>query len=335
MKEPFRCSACGKNLWVPEGAWGKRMRCPSCKAIFVAVPRGLTAGPRPAPHISRKIPQGPGVVERAAVLTEARPVALVGMEPGNGDIVGDNPFSDTRETPEIPPPPRKGPKEKAARSRYSARFREGKSVAGDCVILPFLCEEDPEAAKLIADNLRDILRTEDGFPEVVVSEDPFDRGRKATIADGMVSVTAKPAGSVTQASSEVSVSASILLTGGRENEACATATQQGGDLNAMRNGNLQTVAKKIAENTVLSALGYHHLKTDISGMATGALVLGILSAIPFLGFVLYAVALVMAILVLCHNRERKVKVGLRRAAWAIGLGGAITFVTIMVLAIAG
>jgi LSD1 subclass zinc finger protein len=77
----LNCTACGKEMGLPDGAAGKKVRCPHCQAVL-AVPAQVQAAPPPAPPVV--MPAEPPTVQPAA----APPAAVVEAESPGVAVTG-------------------------------------------------------------------------------------------------------------------------------------------------------------------------------------------------------------------------------------------------------
>jgi hypothetical protein len=244
-----------------------------------------------------------------AAATEVDPLAFLGLGAAGGAPAAT---------------PRKGPD-----SRYRAAKSGQAAATHDCVIGCFTCDQDPSAGREVAEAMCKILRKEESFASVGVSRDQDQWGRKVTVDEGVVSVLGVPGGFLKKASCAISTQATIVLPNGRQESTSASGRQQQGSLDAMRKALVKSCAKTMAAATLKAATGYKHLAQDISTMATCCLVFGILSWIPGIGFLFFAIAAILGLVALVFNAGRARKIGTRRLIFGMVSGATAVLVWII------
>jgi hypothetical protein len=288
MPKQTRCAKCAKAMLVPDGAAGARIACPHCRSELLVGFDGASLSLAPAaaevtePEFGLPSFLAPAVPAGAATAARAQ-------EPA-----------------------------KKAASRYRGRqaAATAATTTADCVIRRFVCDEDPTVGQGLAEAIRNLLKKEECFASVEVSDDPNQFGRKVTVEDGSVSVAAMPGGFMRKGSCAISAETTIIPESGKPFSSTASAQQQQGSIGNMTKGNVKICARKIAADVVKRAAGCKHMYATISNMATVALIFGLIGIIPFFAFAAIAIVLILGLLVLIFNSERKKKVGLVR----VGMG---------------
>jgi len=297
MPKQTTCARCAKSMLVPDGAAGARIACPHCRSELLVGFDGasLSLAPAAAEMIEPEfgLPSFLAPAVPAAAATAAR-----GQPPAG-----------------------------KAGSRYRGRqaAAAATTTTADCVIRRFVCDEDPAVGKKLAETIRDFLKKEECFASVQVTDDPNQFGRKVTVEDGSVSVAAMPGGFMRKGSCAISAETTIIPESGKPFSSTASAQQQQGSIGNMTKGNVKICARKIAADVVKRAAGCKHMYATISNMATVALIFGLMGIIPFFAFAAIAIVLILGLLVLIFNSERKKKVGLVR----IGIGLVFTIAGIV------
>jgi hypothetical protein len=203
------------------------------------------------------------------------------------------------------------------KSRYlNHPAAQGTTDSADCVIHLFDCLEDENYGREMSIAIRDLLRKDGTFQEVLVTENTDVTGGKVTVEEGAVSKTALEGGLLKKAHCIVAGSATVFNAQGESESTSQTAQQPQGNLKAMLKVNTKAVSTKIARDTLRHGTGVRRLKQEVSALATASMCFGIFSFIPFAGFLLALFWLILAIVTMVYNKGRTDKIGYIR----IGIG---------------
>jgi hypothetical protein len=208
-------------------------------------------------------------------------------------------------------------------SRFRRKSMGKTTVSSDCVLQTIVCEEVASVGKELAEKIKERLEQEECI-ESIVTEANFDNwGIKCTITEGFIKEETISGG---QGACSMTFSAMLFL-GDNEGEKISVPAQStGSDLAAARAQNIQTISKTVAK-TIIQKLGfYQYPREEVDDLATGTCVLAALSAIPYVGFVTYVIALIMGLMTLSRNAGRSEKIGLTRVIIALIAGAIVCLV---------
>jgi hypothetical protein len=213
---------------------------------------------------------------------------------------------------------------KARLSRYRPVSSEAATAKADCVIRELFCEEDNRLGGELAEKLKGIFDKEECFKSTAIETEPQDWGKIVTIDEGCIKFDQIMAKFLRQGLSSISFSASMFLRSEIARPISATISQKGSNLKTMRANNLNSISQQVAKVTIQELGIYKHLRNEVSNMATATCVLGFFSAIPYSGFLMYPVAIVLAIITLVYNKGRENKIGIIRVSIGLIVGGVLT-----------
>ncbi len=218
---------------------------------------------------------------------------------------------------------------KAQLSRYRPVPSENATVKADCVIHEPFCEEDNELAGELAQKLKGFFDKEECFRSTVIQAEQQAWGRLVTIDEGFISFDQMKAKFLQQGLSSMSFKASMFLRDKNPKPISVNLSQKGTNLKTMRANNLNSISQKVVKTTIRELGFYKHLHKDVSNMATATCVVGFFSAIPYSSFLIYPIAIILAILTLVYNKGRENKIGLIRVAIGLVVGGVLTVISLV------
>ena len=350
MPRTLKCTQCGKPMQLPDGFGGPLVKCPHCEAT-IEVGRDQAAPPQVQPAIQAC--NCPACSQPFGVLLEAvgrgircphcQAELSVSSGPGGLALSGataggvDDPLAFLQPTsaeraamaaraqpPQAPPgsaPP--GPLPPAAPGGHGSRYRAGAAGAtgkAELVLREFYCEDRAILGNKLTKEVHDVLKGEACYESILITDDPTVRGTKATLDDGLVSVSEVGASFGQRAFSSVMASATLLTGTDRERELSFQSRQQAGNVQKMTDKNLRMLGKKFAREVLKDTVGYSHTRAEVNNLATTSCVLACLAIVPYVGFGLYATALVLATMAWAFNSGRADKVGITRVPLGLAWG---------------